>query len=55
MFPFNPAGLKVLPVTPVPDQVPPVVPVINVFRLMAGSDEHSAGGIVHAALLALVT
>ena len=30
--PDNPAGLKVLPVTPCPDHVPPEVPVIRVVK-----------------------
>ena len=32
--PDNPSGLKVLPVTPCPDHVPPVVPETNVLKLI---------------------
>ena len=38
--PDKPDGLKVLPVTPVPLQVPPGVPVTSVFRSTGAADEH---------------
>jgi hypothetical protein len=47
MLPFNPVGLKVFPVTPVPDQVPPTVPVIVGLRLIAGSLAQTDAGSVH--------
>ena len=50
MLPFNPAGLKLFPTTPVPDQIPPVVPVIVLLRLIAGSPEHTEAGAVHVEL-----
>ena len=51
MFPLSPAGLKVLPETPVPDQVPPVVAVAvnNVFKLSVVPDWQIEAGAVHAA------
>jgi hypothetical protein len=47
--------LNILPLTPVPLQVPPLVPVINVLRLIAASDVHIAGGCDHAGLAVGVT
>jgi hypothetical protein len=45
--PDKPAGSNIFPVTPVPDHVPPGVPVINVFRFIAGSSTHIGGGCDH--------
>ena len=39
-----------VPVTPVPDQVPPGSPVTNVVRSIGDEDVHKLVGIVHAAL-----
>lgn len=52
MFPVNPAGLKLVPVTPVPDHVPPVVevPDSNVFKFNAAADWQMEEGGVHVAL-----
>lgn len=50
MFPESPAGLKMLPLTPFPLHVPPVVPVTSVFRLMGAAFWQMAAGAVHAAL-----
>ena len=41
------AGSKLFPVTPIPDQVPPGVPVINVLRFTSGEPEHNPAGVVH--------
>jgi hypothetical protein len=38
--PNNPSGLKVLPVTPCPDQVPPGVPETNVLKLIELASVH---------------
>lgn len=42
-------GSKVLPLTPVPLQVPPVVPVICRSRFIGGDDEHNELGVVQFA------
>jgi hypothetical protein len=51
MLPFNPAGLKLVPVTPVPDHVPPVVavPANNVVKFNAVADWQMGAGAVHVA------
>lgn len=49
------AGLNVLPETPVPDHVPPVVPVTSELRLIDALLVHNAAGAVHAGLFGFVT
>ena len=46
--PLNPLGSKLVPVTPVPLHVPPVEPVISVFKLRIPLLEQSVVG-VHVA------
>jgi hypothetical protein len=57
MFPLNPAGLKLVPVTPVPAHVPPVVavPESNVFKFNAVADWQMEVGGVHVAIDEVVT
>ena len=47
--PDNPEGSNVLPVTPVPEKDPPVVPVINVVKSTGEAEEHNVPGEVHEA------
>lgn len=49
MVPDKPLGSKVFPVTPVPLQVPPVVPVTSVFRLIGDAPAQTVV-VVHAGL-----
>lgn len=51
MFPFKPEGLKLVPVTPVPVQVPPVVdvPDSSVFKFNTAADWQMGEGGVHVA------
>src|SRR5690348_17014578 len=53
--PDKPVGLNTFPVTPVPLQVPPDVPVNKVFRLMVPDASQMAPGDVHAGLTSGVT
>jgi hypothetical protein len=46
--PVKPEGLKELELTPEPLNVPPVVPVIRVFKLMADDAAQTGFGGVHA-------
>jgi hypothetical protein len=55
MLPDKPEGLNVLPETPDPLQVPPVVPVIYEFKFIEAALAHIAAGVVQAALLGFVT
>ena len=50
LCPVNDAGLKLLPLTPVPDQVPPVLPVTRADRFTVPDPEHTVPGLVQAAL-----
>lgn len=57
MFPLSPDGLKIVPVTPVPDQVPPVVVVadIKVVKSNVPADWQSDVGAVHVAIAEVAT
>jgi len=51
MFPVRPAGLKVpVALIPLPDQLPPVVPVTLLLRFNGDALLHKAGGNVHVGL-----
>jgi hypothetical protein len=53
--PFNPDGLKVDPLTPVPLHVPPAVPVISVFKLILASLLQKSAGAVQAGFTSAIT
>jgi hypothetical protein len=48
--PETKAGLKKFPVTPVPDQVPPVCPVTKLFKLTGDAELQNTPGLVQLAL-----
>ena len=49
MLPFNPAGLKTVPVTPFPLNVPPASPVTNAARSIGSALEQRLPGADHEA------
>lgn len=49
MLPLNPVGLKMVPVTPLPDHVPPASPVIKSDKSIGAASAQIAAGADHAA------